>query len=101
MSNCPSGLRALAHFGPVMHEVQVDLATSEAWEQAERELIEAFRVRVQQLGGKSDRGEVILGNAVVGLDLAADPWLDGDGRPVLLLSASGVACHLSAVEEGE
>jgi uncharacterized protein YbjQ (UPF0145 family) len=85
-----SGTRAAAYFGPISSELFLaDGAVedrSEAWEKAERELLESLRDKARALGA----------NAVVGLEVTLDPFahVDGSDRTGLRLHAVGTAAKL-------
>lgn len=85
-----SGTRAAAYFGPVTAEIfWPDGALedrSDAWEKAQRELLEAMRDRARERGA----------NAVVGMDVTLDPFwvIEGSDRTGLLLRAVGTAAKL-------
>jgi uncharacterized protein YbjQ (UPF0145 family) len=85
-----SGTRAAAYFGPISSELFLaDGAVedrSEAWEKAERELLESLRDRARALGA----------NAVVGLEVTLDPFarLESTDQTGLRLHAVGTAAKL-------
>lgn len=83
-----AGTRADQYFGTVT--VQSWLADAEIldreqeWEKAEMELLEALKDKAAALGA----------NAVVGLEVHADPWAAPEGQMGLGLWAVGIAAHL-------
>jgi uncharacterized protein YbjQ (UPF0145 family) len=85
-----SGTRAAAYFGPIssglfLADTSVE-DRSEAWERAERELLESIRDKARALGA----------NAVVGLEVTLDPFAEGQatGKTGLRLHAVGTAAKL-------
>ena len=87
-----SGTRAAAYFGPISAQAFVDNRGDDsgvAWEKAEVEVMDSLRLKTHALGG----------NAVVGVEVTADPWgtCKKTGATGLVVMAVGTAARLEAL----